>query len=269
MKISKFLKLNNISFSTFLQILSCSEWLNSEWGFSSFNLNSVLDDTQILLVQKLVDNYDSSKLIKQAEINRYEKTNLIQLLNKKNSYFNQFYKDFLPIEIITYDDNEKNDAIRAYVNTILFISYNIETNYSNTIEFFSKLSKDNINLNSVDYELIKISLIQFHQKLLQNKKLKSDEKELSLLIHSDMETYLIFPLISKLFAKYKSPFEASNLLLRFRKMNKEKIREIKYKNYPPYKQFINYKKLLQKYNKDDSGLTSSHSVYSSPHPFRN
>jgi hypothetical protein len=267
MRVSKFLKLNNISFFTFLDILTCVEWLSCEWGNYSFNLNSSLTDSQIILIQKLVDNYDNSKIIKDVEVTGWEKTNIIGFLNQKDIYYEKFYGDYTPFEIEHFVNIEETEAVIAYTNVILFIAYNLEINYSNTVSYFSIRGNNKVKIASNNCTEAKNNLVKYHRNLMQSSLLKQNRVKLVMLIHANMEAYSLFKITAKFFLKRLSPYKATTILLRFRYMNFHKICEFKYQNYLPYKKMIDHKRLSQ--IDDDIAISSSKSVYSSPHPFRN
>lgn len=263
MRVSKLLKVKNISSERFIKLLNSSEWNESKWRFDNFGLNSNITTEQLSFLEDLISKSNEDDLMQQIEIRKDDETNIVKQINNKTYFVERFYGDQPPIEIPENVNQNLQKGIKAYLNVVLFISYNIKRNYSNTIEYFSSINNKKVNLLNEE------ELIRYHCSLLRDNRLKRDNWEIVSMIHQNMEGYKIFNLVSKILEKAQQPFDAAVLILKYRKIHLAKLHEIKYSDYPPYKKLIDEKEYWARNGDNNFSITSSSSVYSLPNPFRN
>lgn len=256
MRVSKFLKINNISTDRFLNLLNSSEWYESKWRFDSFGLNSNMTNEQLSFLQSLLNKSNEDDLIRQVELKKNDETNLVKQINSDSFYNERFYGGKPPIEIPENLNQNLQKSIIAFLNVVLLITYNIERNYSNSNDYFSSVNKKKVNL------LDEKEIIKYHRRLLRSDKLKKNNWEIISMIHQNMEGYKIFYLVSKIHEKSKQPFDAAVLLLKYRKIYFSRLHKIKLATYIPYKKLIDERE-------NNHLITSSNSVYTFSHPFRN
>ena len=255
MKLVKFLKEHNVSLDRILNIMHFRTW-----SYENFTLNTKLKEEDIIyLKQKLeVENYD--EIHKKIDEKRKERlSNIPQLFHFEEKTNKEWDLIF-----------EKWWATTAYYNLIYFLIMNLEMNYENAINIInSQILKKTTNFNFSDSlkseEFFELEL----ERLSSEKLLLKDSRIFQDKFQEGLEINGFYEIIERLFNKNLCPYFSAILLLRFRKIYDVKISEYRYLNFPKYKKIIDFRNGKIFDENKEYPTTTSKSVSSTPHPFRN
>lgn len=255
MKLVKFLKEHNVSLERILKIMELRTW-----DYENFNLNTKLKEEDIIYIkEKLeVENYD--EIHKKIDEKRKEKlNNKPQLLQFEEKTEKEWDLEF-----------EKWWATIAYYNLIYFLIMNLEMNYDNTIKIIGyERAKKNTNFNFLNYRKTEdffeteLERLTSEKLLLKNSRIFQDKFEEGLEING------FYKITERLFTKNVCPYFSAILLLRYRRIYDFKIGEYRYLNFPEYKKIIDFRNGKIFDENKEYPITTSKSVSSTPHPFRN
>ena len=255
MRVKNFLKENNISLDRMMKILSYRTW-----DYEDFNLNSMLKIKDITyLIEKLnLENYDKIH----EEINK--KREKLKLESSKNLKLEESSYEFSDEEI------DYEIALEEYYDLVKFLVMNFHLNNEKTKKFISeytnKFEKKDIYNNN---EKLFYILLDLREELNKNSEFLKSSILFDDILNVNMEIYGFFQITKRLFEKNKNPFFSANIILRYRKIYSTFIESYRYENFITYKKIIDFKNGKIFDEDKEYPTSSSSSVYSSPHPFRN